>query len=198
MPPLLQSLLWTAVAFTSGAIPFSLLIGRAALGTDVRQFGDGNPGATNVLRAGSKVWAAVAAMLDILKAALPVALTYVIQDMRGLEVVPVALAPVIGHLYSPFLRGRGGKGVAVTGGIWIGLTYGGATAVAAATLTAGYLVQSNPGWAVVTGLAGIGGYLLLFQPDPVLLIIWTGNALLLLWRHRDDLRQPPAWRHTRS
>lgn len=195
MPNHLRSLLWTAIAFTSGAIPFSLLVGRAALRTDIRRYGDGNPGATNVLRAGSKTWAAVAALLDILKAAVPVALAYVIRGMRGYEIVPVALAPLLGHLYSPFLRGRGGKGVAVTGGIWIGLTYGAATGVAAVTLTAGYLVQSNPGWAIVTGLTGIGGYLILVQPDPVLLVIWGGNALLMLWRHRDDLSHPPTWRH---
>jgi acyl-phosphate glycerol 3-phosphate acyltransferase len=190
----LPPLLWTVAAFLSGAIPFSLLVGKLALGTDIRRYGDGNPGATNVLRAGGKGLGLLAAFLDMLKAALPVALAYVIMEMRGFEIVPIALAPIAGHLYSPFLKGQGGKGVAVTGGIWIGLTYGVAAAIGTAAMTLGYLVQRNSGWAVALGLLTIGVYLLVWLPDPALLIIWVGNMLLVLMRHREDLRQPPVWR----
>ncbi|MGC9467010.1 MAG: glycerol-3-phosphate acyltransferase [Anaerolineae bacterium] len=189
-----RTLIWTLASFVSGAIPFSLLIGRLALRRDIRGYGDGNPGATNVLRAGSKAWALVAAFLDMLKGALPVALAYVVFDLRGFEIVPIALAPIVGHLYSPFLKGQGGKGVAVTGGIWIGLTFGIAAAIGTILMSLGYLVQSVAGWAVTLGLAGIGLYLAIWQPDPVLLTIWAGNTLLLLWRHREDLRHRPELR----
>jgi len=66
-----QILFWSLLGFFLGAIPFSLLIGKAALRTDIRTVGDGNPGATNVLRSGSKAWAAMAMLLDMLKGALP-------------------------------------------------------------------------------------------------------------------------------
>ena len=190
----LLPLLWALVAFVAGAIPFSLLIGRLALDTDIRDVGDGNPGATNVLRAGSKLWAFVAAFLDMIKAALPVALAYVVFGWQGYEIVPIAVAPLLGHNYSPFLQGKGGKGIAVTGGIWIGLTKGVGGAIGTGGLTLGYLCQSNPGWAVICGLSLILGYLLIWHRDPVLLVTWAANSLLVLWRHRHDLQQPPQWR----
>ncbi len=188
--------IWTLGSFLLGALPFSLLIGKWALRTDIRRVGDGNPGATNVLRAGSRAWGLAAMFLDMLKGALPVALAYILYEIRGWAIVPIALAPVCGHIFSPFLRGRGGKGVAATGGIWIGLTYGAATVIGALGMSAAYLVGDNSGWAVALGLSGMGAYLALFLRDPVLITIWVVNAALVLWRYRDTLRQRPhlrAW-----
>lgn len=193
---MVEAVIWTIFGFTLGALPFSLLIGRWALHTDIRAVGDGNPGATNVLRSGSKAWAAIAMLLDMAKGALPVALAYVTFAKRGWEIVPIALAPVCGHIFSPFLRGKGGKGVATTGGIWIGLTYGIATVIGALGMSAGYLIGDNPGWAVALGLGGMGAYLALFRREPALWIIWALNAALVLWRYSDTLRQRPhlrAW-----
>jgi acyl phosphate:glycerol-3-phosphate acyltransferase len=188
-------LAWTLIAFLSGSIPFSLLIAQYALRADIREVGDGNPGATNVLRAGGKGWAAVAMLLDMFKAALPVSLAYVVCEIRGPDAIPIALAPVLGHAFSPFLGGRGGKAVAATGGIWIGLTYGVGTVVATACMSLGYAVQSVAGWAVALGWIGLGGYLAGFNREPVLLAIWLGNGLILAWKHRADLRQPPRLRN---
>lgn len=188
-------LAWTLIALFSGSIPFSLLIAQYALRADIREVGDGNPGATNVLRAGGKGWAAVAMLLDMFKAALPVSLAYVVCEIRGPDAIPIALAPVLGHAFSPFLGGRGGKAVAATGGIWIGLTYGVGTVVATACMSLGYAVQSVAGWAVALGWIGLGGYLAGFNREPVLLAIWLGNGLILAWKHRVDLRQPPRLRN---
>ena len=196
----MSTLLWTLIAFVSGAIPFSPLIGKIALHTDIRTYGDGNPGATNVLRAGKETGPygalayGAAVFLDMFKGALPIALVYYVFEMRGPDLVPIALAPLLGHLFSPFLGGRGGKGVAVTGGIWIGLTAGSATAVGIACMSLGYLVQDVAGWAVLLGMGGIGAYLLAFQRVPLLLAIWASHTVILLWRHRKDLRTAPHWR----
>lgn len=187
-------ILWTLISFLSGSIPFSLLIARYVLRADIREVGDGNPGATNVLRAGSKGWAALAMLLDMFKAALPVSLAYVVYKIHGPGLIPIALAPVLGHAFSPFLGGRGGKAVAATGGIWIGLTYGVGTIVATACMSLGYAVQSVAGWAVALGWIGLGGYLALFNRDPILLAIWLGNGLILVWKHRADFRQPLQFR----
>lgn len=191
-----DAVIWTVLGFALGAIPFSLLIGRWALRTDIRAVGDGNPGATNVLRSGSKAWAVLAMLLDMAKGALPVALAYVTFAKRGWEIVPIALAPVCGHIFSPFLQGKGGKGVATTGGIWIGLTNGVATLIGIAGMSAGYLIGDNPGWAVALGLGGMGAYLVLFRREPALLAVWALNTALVLWRYGDSLRQRPhlrAW-----
>ncbi len=190
--------IWTLGSFIFGALPFSLLIGKWALHTDIRRVGDGNPGATNVLRAGSRAWGLAAMFLDMLKGALPVALAYIIYEIRGWDILPIALAPVCGHIFSPFLRGRGGKGVAATGGVWIGLTYGAATVIGALGMSAAYLLSDNSGWAVALGLSGMGAYLLLFKRDPVLLTIWAINTALVLWRYRETLRQRPRLRAGRK
>ena len=185
---------WTLVAFIAGAIPFSVIVGKVVLDKDIREYGDANPGATNVLRAGSPVWAAVAVFLDMVKGALPVAIAYTVLEIRDFAIVPIALAPVVGHLYSPFLLGKGGKGVAVTGGVWIGLTYGVATLVGIGLMSVGYLVQTVAGWAVALGLAGIGVYVAIWRPDWVLFTIWFAGTALVLWRHRRDLMRRPKLR----
>ena len=113
---------WFLLAFLCGSLPFSVWIGRLALGADIRQFGDANPGATNVLRAGGKGAAAVALLLDFLKGAIPVGLAHFQGGVNGWPLAAVAVAPVLGHAFSPFLGLRGGKAVAVTGGGWGGLT----------------------------------------------------------------------------
>ena len=73
---ILISLIWIVLAFVSGSLPFSVWLGKLATGKDVRQVGDGNPGATNVFRAGSKLVGLLVLILDIGKAALPVGLAY--------------------------------------------------------------------------------------------------------------------------
>jgi glycerol-3-phosphate acyltransferase PlsY len=116
--------LWTLIAFLSGSIPFSVLVGRLAANVDIRKYGDHNPGATNVLRATGWGWGALAGLLDYLKGAVPVGIPWFLLGIHGWGIVPIALAPLLGHAYSPWLRFRGGKAVATTFGVWTGLTLG--------------------------------------------------------------------------
>lgn len=190
----MKPILWILTSYLMGAIPFSLLVGKMGMHKDIRQYGDTNPGATNVLRAGSKGWALIALLLDMLKGALPVGLAYTIFDIRGPAILLIALAPVAGHIFSPFLNFHGGKAVAVTGGIWIGLTYGVITGVGMAFMVIGYAVQTIAGWAVALGLIAMGIALPLLNYDPLLWYIWLGNALLLIWTHRADFKQRPQLR----
>ncbi|KPK05115.1 MAG: hypothetical protein AMJ56_16395, partial [Anaerolineae bacterium SG8_19] len=69
-----MELIWIALAFLCGSLPLSVWLGRLVLGIDIRQFGDGNPGAANVWRAGGAKWGLTAVLLDFLKGAIPVAL----------------------------------------------------------------------------------------------------------------------------
>ena len=115
-------LLWLAFAFFCGSLPFSVWLGKIALGKDIRHFGDANPGAANVFRAGSQGWGWIAILLDILKGALPVGLANFGAGITGWPLAAIALAPVAGHAFSPFLRFKGGKAIAVSLGIWCGLT----------------------------------------------------------------------------
>lgn len=171
-------------------MPFSLWLGRLRLHTDIRDYGDGNPGATNAWRAGGWPVGLLALLLDYLKGALPVSLAHFKFGVSGWNLVAVALSPILGHAFSPFLNFRGGKAVAVTFGVWTGLTLGEAPILLGILLGLFMLVQRTDAWAVVLGMLGLLAYLILQRGDVFTLSIWGGNMLILLWKHRRDLRRP--------
>jgi len=190
----MTTLLWIALAFGSGSLPFSVWVGRLVLRTDIRRYGDSNPGATNVIRAGGWKWGALALLLDYFKGAIPVGLAHFWSGLNGWPLVGVALAPALGHAYSPLLRFRGGKAVAVTFGLWSGLTLGEAPLALGLLLGVWVAVVVVSGWAVLLTMLGFLVYLLFVHFDPALLAVWLGNTLLLVWKHRADLAQPPGLR----
>ena len=97
------------VSFFSGALPFSVWLTRIFLRQDVRQYGDGNPGAANAFRTGNYLIGLFALLLDISKAAAPVGIAYNNLQIRGLPMFLIAIAPILGHMFSPFLAFIGGK-----------------------------------------------------------------------------------------
>ncbi|GAB4491950.1 MAG: hypothetical protein OHK0031_15000 [Anaerolineales bacterium] len=144
------------LAFFSGAIPFSVWLPRLA-GRDPRLVGDKNPGATNAFKAGGKFIGLAALLLDISKAAAPVGLAYQIFGWRGAPMLWIALAPSLGHAWSPFLRFRGGKALATVLGAWIGLTLWDVPLVALAGISLWFVLLKNSAWAVLLTLLGVEG-----------------------------------------
>jgi glycerol-3-phosphate acyltransferase PlsY len=187
---MLVALLWTGLGFLLGAMPFSPWLGRLVLHTDIRRYGDGNPGATNAWRAGGWRIGLPALILDYLKGAVPVGLAHFACGVSGWALVPVALAPVLGHAFSPFLHFRGGKAIAATFGMWSGLTVGEVPTMLGTFLALLLLVQTADAWSVVLGMLGTLAHLLLRRSPPFILAIWAGNMLILVWKHRHDLREP--------
>lgn len=112
-------------SFLLGGVPFSLLIGKWLLGKDVRDYGDGNPGAANVFRAGNLVTGILALVLDITKAMPFVLVAQLLMDLSGIYAAVIALAAILGHAFSPLLGWRGGKALAVSLGalLSLGLIY---------------------------------------------------------------------------
>ena len=183
------SILMVFIAFLAGSLPFSVWIGRLLLGVDIRQFGDGNPGATNTFRAGNKLAGMLVLMLDISKAAIPVGLAYFNLGIHGVDMFLIAMAPILGHVFSPFLRFQGGKALAAGLGVWIGLTLWKASLAAIVGALIGIVLFTPQGWSVICALSGILIVLLVWLPDPFLLVVWLGEFLILTWTHRLDLRQ---------
>ncbi|MFB0546748.1 MAG: glycerol-3-phosphate acyltransferase [Anaerolineae bacterium] len=186
----ITALFWIVLGFLLGAMPFSLWLGNLVLRIDIRRYGDGDPGAVNAWRAGGWRVGLPALLLDYLKSVLPVGLAHFSFGVSGWGLVAVALAPVLGHAFSPFLRFRGGKALAVTFGIWTGLTLGEGPTLLGILIGFFFFVQSADAWAVILGMLSFLAYLLLRQADVITLAIWGGNMLILLWKHRYDLRQP--------
>ena len=188
-------LLWSLFGFVLGSLPFSVWIGKLALQKDIRQVGDHNPGATNVMRAGGIAWYILALILDIMKGALPVGLATYIAGIDDWSLIPIAFTPPLGHAFSPFLKFRGGKAIATSFGIWIGLTVWKIPLMALPLLTIFSLLITPAGWAVLLTLIGMGITIWFWLADPILLGVLFANTLLLIYTHRDDLRQRPRLRN---
>jgi glycerol-3-phosphate acyltransferase PlsY len=193
---------WIAAGLLLGSLPFSLWIGKIILHKDIRKFGDGAPGATNVARAGSKALYVMAALLDAFKGTVPVWLSQMLSGMVGWELAAVAMAPVVGHAFSPFLGFRGGMGMATTFGVWLGLTGSLGPVVMALCIGFMFIIQKNWVWASVVGMT-IFLIILMVLPDlfiaryrlPLLSAGMVHTSILAIKRYSyfRSWPQPQSW-----
>jgi acyl phosphate:glycerol-3-phosphate acyltransferase len=178
---------WTIIGVALGSLPFSLWIGKSVLQTDIRSVGDGNPGGYNVWKAGGRNWAIFAILLDGLKGAMPVGLAHYAYGVEGWALVPVALSPLVGHIFSPLLKFHGGKGLSTTFGIWLGLTSWLGPTVFGLSLFAWRRVFESDRSAIAAGMLTLLAFLLISGSDPVLSIICLANLALVWWAYGKTL-----------
>jgi acyl phosphate:glycerol-3-phosphate acyltransferase len=190
----MTALIWALIGFFLGSLPASVWLGRLVMRTDIRRYGDGNPGGTNVMRAGSRWLGVLAIILDMLKAAVPVSLAHYVFKVDGWPLVPVLLAPILGHAFSPFLGFRGGKALACTFGAWTALTVPFGPFVMGGSVFVFHKLLSTSGWAVMAALLTLLGFLMIAGLSLPLLVAWAGTVAILAWTHRTDLRQRPGLR----
>ncbi len=190
----MDTLIFTVFGFYCGALPLAVWLGRYGLKRDIRAVGDKNPGAFNVFRSGGVGWGALAIALEVAKGAFPVGLAAQVMHIDGAGLVLCAIAPVLGHAYTPFLEFRGGKAVAVSLGIWIGLTIWTVPLVGIVLLVCFSLLFTVSGWALMFTMAGIGVYLAMAQSPLELWVIWALNIAIFIVKHRTDLTKPIAFR----
>jgi glycerol-3-phosphate acyltransferase PlsY len=184
-----QGLLWTLVGFLAGSIPFSILVGRLFLRTDIRLYGDGNPGGTNAWKAGGWRTGLLAALLDMSKGYLPVILA-LHSGVSDWWLVPVALAPILGHAFSPFLNFHGGKALGSTGGVWIALVGFKALLIYALLTLPVLALQVEHAVAANAGMLSLLAFAILVDRSPNLILFSVLNTSLVAWKHRRELRRP--------
>lgn len=183
---------WVLAALTGyllGAVNPAALISRA-FGIDLQAVGSGNPGATNVGRALGPRWAVLVGFLDILKGFAPAFAFGLLIDQTAGELA--GLAAVVGHITSPYLRGRGGKGVATTLGAILGVQPLLAIPVLAA-FGIGVLLWHRVGMGAVLGaialvVSGVLGWALGWT-DAADLWFSVVLGLLVLGRHAGNIRR---------
>ncbi len=107
------------LAYIAGSIPFGLVVGKVFYGVDVRELGSGNVGTTNVFRVLGKKAGMAVMISDILKGYIPAVIATALFDPW--IAIFIAAAPVLGHIYSIFLKGKGGKGIATGAGVVLAL-----------------------------------------------------------------------------
>lgn len=172
------------VAYLLGSIPFGLLLTRAFGKGDIRTIGSGNIGATNVLRTGSKPLAAATLFLDAAKGALAV---WLVQRFAAPYELHAAAGALIGHLYPLWLRFRGGKGVATFLGVLVPLLP--VAALVYAIVWIGLLLATR-----ISSLAGMAAALsapitAAVVGDRARLPLLAALALLVIWKHRENIRR---------
>jgi len=181
-----------AASFAIGAIPFAWLIARAVLGRDIREHGSGNPGATNAARAAPArlrpLVFGLSFLLDAGKGFLAGGvLPGLFADGPAAAPVLAGLAVVLGHAFTPFLRFRGGKGVATTFGVLFALV-----PLAAGVSLAVFAVVYAATWVVAAGSLAAAGVLplaiALRRPaDPAVVMLGFTLGAFILLRHRTNI-----------
>ncbi len=181
-------------AFLLGACPFSVWIGRLFLKKDITKYGDGNPGAANVFRAGSVKLGLLAVFLDMLKGIPFVYIAYAVFDLSMGVVVAVGLGAILGHSFSPLLRFRGGKSVSVTFGVIIAMPQLDILVVFVLLTVFGILFIEQHSWAVITGPAGTIIYLLAARGYSWESLFMVCILALFVAKQYDDLRTFPRFK----
>jgi len=189
----------TIVCFLCGSLMFSYWIGRL-LKLDIRRIGDGNPGAANLWSGAGYRFGLLGVALDFLKGYIPVLIIVNSGILTEDELIPVVLAPVVGHAFSPFLKFNGGKALAVTFGVWSALTLFRVTLCYAIILAILLLVtrwikggerstSAEDGLQTTMGFMLLSVYLLYAGYPAYARWIWLGNFLILVWKNREALAQ---------
>lgn len=188
-------------AFLLGGVPWALVVVRLLKGIDVRTVGSGNVGATNASRAFTSKGGRLAAflaiyLLDAAKGLLPAAL---LPGLIGSQAplrdgVLCGAAAILGHVFTPFLRFRGGKGVATTTGVLLALDW----RVTVVGLLVFFLVRYVSGQVFFGSLAlglALAAAAIGLEPDAAfgerlpLTVLCTVLALFLIWTHRSNLQK---------
>jgi glycerol-3-phosphate acyltransferase PlsY len=183
--------LMSMAGFILGAVPFSVIIGRLFLRKDIRNYGDGNPGSVNVFRAGGQKAGFVAVVLDIVKGVPFVFLAHAWLKLPGLAVAIVAISAVLGHAFSPFLRGHGGKAVAISFGVLLGLPQHDMLLAYMAFFIAGFLFVENDSWISVLGAAATLAYVAITGEPYEIIVLFSFILVLFVFKYFDTLHSLP-------
>jgi len=184
-----------AAAYLLGSIPFGLIIGRAR-GVDIRKTGSCNIGATNVMRSVGKGWGVLTLLLDALKGYLPAAaFPFLLQRMALMPEAPAWLkiacgcGAILGHNFPLYLGFKGGKGVATSAGVLIGIAPAALLiGLAAFALVFGISRYVSLGSIIAALVIPPAGAMLYWrQEGPLVPAVLTVLAILVIWRHKANI-----------
>ena len=192
----LYSTVAVLLAYLLGSLSFAVIVSRVMGLKDPRSYGSNNPGATNVLRSGSKKAAIATLLLDGLKGWLPVMLVKWFGNDFGLEggtLAAVAFAAFLGHLFPVFFKFQGGKGVATAAGALLGIEW----LLGLATLATWLIVAYFTRYSSVASMASaafaplfylFGDRAAWYAERSVLMAVFM-MGLLLVIRHRENINK---------
>lgn len=177
------------VSFLTGSIPNAFLISKIFYKIDIRNYGSGNPGATNVWRVIGKIPGTLTFLFDVLKGFIPV---FIVRKMFAEPSLTVPMlsgfCAVAGHIWTPFLKLRGGKGVATGYGVFLGL----------APLSAIFSLIVFSVVLIITKYIALGSisaaislpvFLYFFNGPVILKYVSVVLAIIIVWRHMSNIKK---------
>jgi len=197
-----QALAAVVASYLIGSLSFAVIVSRMMGLQDPRTYGSQNPGATNVLRSGSKAAAVLTLLLDAVKGWLPVFLVQRLPGM-GLDAViaACALAAFVGHVWPVFFRFKGGKGVATAAGVLFGVDPWLGLATMATWLIVAFFSRYSSLAAVAAAVFAPAYYLLgakvVWSGAPVIALSIGVMSAVLLYRHKDNIARLIAGKESR-
>lgn len=189
-------------SYLMGSLSFAVIVSRMMGLQDPRTYGSQNPGATNVLRSGSKAAAVSTLLLDAVKGWLPV---FVVQRLPGMGtdalIAACALAAFAGHVWPVFFRFKGGKGVATAAGVLFGVDFWLGLATMATWLIVAYFSRYSSLAAVAAAVFAPAFYLLgakvVWSGAPIIALSIGVMSAVLLYRHKDNIARLIAGKESR-
>jgi glycerol-3-phosphate acyltransferase PlsY len=177
-------------SYLIGAIPTSYWVVKLARGVDLRTVGSGNLGATNLYRFLGWKYAIPVGIFDLLKGTIPVVVIAPIVGVSIIGAIALGLAAVLGHVYSPFVGFKGGKGVATGGGVILGI----APWAFLVSLAAWVVVVKVSGYvslgSIIAAVLLAPSILLLHRDVPLGAVgIVAALSAMVIWFHRANLRR---------
>lgn len=186
------------LAYLIGSVSFAVVVSRAFRLPDPREYGSGNPGATNVLRSGRKSAAALTLLGDSAKGWLAVfAAGQWVTDGTETTMTFAAIAVILGHMYPVFHGFKGGKGVATALGVLLALNSYLALGTVVTWITIVMFFRYSSLASMISALFAVFFTLILFNAAHPFFIAVVVIALLLIWRHRSNIRNLLAGRETK-
>lgn len=189
------SILAIVLQFISGSIMYSYIIAKL-LNIDLSRVRDGNPGASNLWRIAGWRWGVLALVLDYLKGVIPISIFINLGIVGDRYIITLAvLAGVLGHSFSPMLKFKGGKAVAVSFGAWSVLTKWEAPTLLGSVFTLFTIIKPKNTTVGEDAFRVFIGYLVLlfyvifkaYRGEIHLLFFYLGNFLIIFYKHKKDL-----------
>ncbi|MCX7845976.1 MAG: glycerol-3-phosphate acyltransferase [Dictyoglomaceae bacterium] len=183
--------------FFSGSIMYSYIIAKF-LRVDLSKIRDGNPGSTNLWRAVGWKYGILALALDYLKGVFPISLFIIWGLVKDKIIITISvLFGILGHAFSPLLKFKGGKAVAVSFGAWSVLTKWEAPIILGSVFTLFTLIKPKGTTVGEDSLRVIIGFIFLipyiiykfYLGEEYLLILYIGNFSIILYKHWKDLKE---------
>lgn len=183
---LLEFIILALIAYILGSIPSALIVGKLGFKLDIREHGSGNMGATNTFRVLGIKAGAIVTLADILKGTLATLIPLILFDVDIHRLV-IGLFAVIGHTYPIFAKFRGGKAVATSGGIILGVNPLLFIIMIISFLLSLYISKYVSLSSIITGVIGIITSIIF--KDLMLIIVTSGLTAFVLYRHRENMKR---------